>query len=59
MKIKSLLLLCCAFIATGCATIITGPSWLTVETDPSNIKIQIEAIQLKKTFTRSPRLKWN
>ena len=42
MKIKSLLLLCCAFIATGYATIITGPSWLTVETDPSNIKIQIE-----------------
>ena len=42
----------CALALTACATIVTGSSWLTVETNPTNVKVTVTAIQLNKTETK-------
>jgi hypothetical protein len=41
-----------AVALTACATLFTGPSWLTVETNPSNIKVILNGIQNGTTVTK-------
>jgi hypothetical protein len=49
---KGLLLLMVCTTLVSCGTIVSGPSWLSVETSPSNVKIRIEGLQNGEKFTK-------
>lgn len=56
MKLKKLapkfLVVCFAVVLTACATIASGPSWLSVETKPDNINVQIIGVQNGEKFSK-------
>lgn len=53
MKLTTKLpILICALLLSACATLATGSSWLTVETNPSNVKVTVTALQLGETQTK-------